>query len=85
MQRIQTDADVLAWRRSEGYNRFLAWIEKRSQRIRGRECVLGEGAYEGCSEVSMTQLALDEMRSMRSLGLIMLPVIADWIAPEIAG
>lgn len=53
MPRIQTENDVQSWRRSEGYNRFLTWIQRRCERIKGRECVLDEGVYIGCTEVTI--------------------------------
>jgi hypothetical protein len=51
MQRIQTDEDVLAWKQSPGYRAFFTWIERRAERIVGKEIVEGDAAEEGCSEV----------------------------------
>ncbi|KAI5450584.1 Serine/threonine-protein phosphatase 2A activator 1 [Naganishia albida] len=50
MQRIQTEEDVLAWKQSPGYRAFFTWIERRAERIVGKEIVEGNAAEEGCSE-----------------------------------
>lgn len=51
MQRIQTEEDVLAWKQSPGYHAFFSWIERRAERIVGKEIVEGDAAEAGCSEV----------------------------------
>lgn len=60
MQRIQTEEDVLAWKQSPGYRAFIAWIERRSERIVGKEMVEGDAAEHGCSEVCCVS-ALEEV------------------------
>lgn len=53
MQRIQTEEDVVAWKQSPGYRAFFTWIERRAERIVGKEIVEGNAAEEGCSEVCL--------------------------------
>ncbi|KAJ9099276.1 hypothetical protein QFC21_004157 [Naganishia friedmannii] len=50
MQRIRTEEDVHLWKRSSGYQAFVAWIQKRAQRIVGKEIVQGDAAKQGCSD-----------------------------------
>lgn len=52
MQRIQTEEDILAWKQSPGYRTFVGWIQRRAERIVGKEIVVGDAAEQGCSEVS---------------------------------
>jgi hypothetical protein len=66
MQRIQTEEDVLAWKQSSGYRVFFSWIERRAERIVGKEIVEGDPAEEGCSEVCRTSPLL-ELLLMASL------------------
>ncbi|GHJ90322.1 hypothetical protein NliqN6_6724 [Naganishia liquefaciens] len=50
MQRIQTEEDIFAWKQSPGYQSFVGWIQRRAERIVGREIVVGDAAEQGCSE-----------------------------------
>lgn len=52
MQRIQTEEDVLVWKQSPGYQSFVGWIQRRAERIVGKDIVVGDVAEQGCSEVS---------------------------------
>lgn len=54
MQRIRTEEDVQLWKRTSGYQAFVTWIQKRAERIVGKEIVQGDTAEQGCSEVSLT-------------------------------
>ncbi|KAJ9116421.1 hypothetical protein QFC22_004863 [Naganishia vaughanmartiniae] len=52
MQRIRTEEDIHLWKRSPGYQAFIAWIQNRAERIVGKEIVQGDTAEHGCSEWS---------------------------------
>ncbi|KAJ9100972.1 hypothetical protein QFC19_005368 [Naganishia cerealis] len=50
MQRIRTEEDVHLWKNTPGYRAFVAWIQRRAERIVGKEMVQGDAAQQGCSE-----------------------------------
>ena len=63
MQRIQTEEDIFAWKQSPGYQSFVGWIQRRAERIVGREIVVGDAAEQGCSEVS-TEMPLHALLTL---------------------